>query len=440
MHVFLRTAIASSLLSLCATSLVHAENLLQTYQHAKAYDPQLKALEETFRSTQESINQAKGALRPQANLSTSLSASSNDLTGIPGNYNDSLTASYSTDLNQAVYRKDLTSAKAVAEASVSQARANLETQRQNLIVRVAEPYFNVLLTQESLRFAEAEKEAIGKQLEQTKAYFEAGTLAITDVKEAQASYDQSVSSVISAKNDVALAKEALRVVTGKSYQKLQGNSTFKLNNPNPNSIEAWVKLAEKNNYSIKAAQQGIKVAENNLAQQRSLRKPKVDAFASHSGSFSEGISDSFSTTNRYDNSIGVRLSMPLYTSGINSSRVRAASHDYKSSAHNAELQKQLVFQQVRSAYLTVISNISQVNSLQQALASTQTALDATQAGFEVGTRTAVDVLLALRNTFRSKRDLAQARYTYLLNMLRLKQAAGTLSANDLKQMTAMLGK
>jgi outer membrane protein len=439
MHAFLRTAIASSLLSVCTLNSAHAENLLQTYQHAKAYDPQIKALEESFKSTQESINQAQGALRPQVSLNTSLSANSSDLTGIPGNYDDSLTASYSTDLSQAVYRKDLSSAKAVAAASVLQAKSNLETQRQNLILRVAEPYFNVLLSQESLRFAEAEKEAIGKQLEQTKAYFEAGTLAITDVKEAQASYDQSVSSVISAKNDVALAKEALRVVTGKSYKQLQGNSAFKLDNPTPNNIEAWVKLAEQNNYSIKAAQQGIKVAENNLAQQRSLRKPKVDAFASHSGRFSDGISDSISI-NKYDNSVGIRMTMPLYTSGINSSKVRAASHDYKSSAHNAELQKQLVFQQVRSAYLTVISNISQVNSLQQALASTQTALDATQAGFEVGTRTAVDVLLALRNTFRSKRDLAQARYTYLLNMLRLKQAAGTLSANDLKQMTAMLGK
>lgn len=419
-----------------------ATNLLQAYQHAKAYDPQVKSQLETHKATQESIVQAKAALKPSVTVTGSSSVGSSDTTGsATGSYHDNFNFRYSADVTKALYRKDLQSRLAAANASVAQSKASLDAQQQNLMIRVARPYFNVLLAMESLRFAQAEKEAIGKQLEQTKAYFEAGTLAITDVKEAQASYDQSVSSVIDAKNQVALAKESLRVVTGQSYKQFSGNSArFKLEKPNPNNADAWARLAEKNNKNLIIAKQAVNVAEKELERQRSLKKPTVNLFASHSGNFTDGISDNLVTSNRYDNSVGVSVSVPLYSGGASDSRIRGASHSYKSAGYNAELQKQLATQQVRSAYLTVMSDISQISALQQSLSSTETALEATQAGFEVGTRTAVDVLLALRNTFGAKLNLAQARYNYLLNYLLLHEAAGTLSERDMQKITGMLGR
>lgn len=440
MNISMRAVFATSILILGFP--VQAENLFQAYQHAKAYDPQVKSQLEVYRAEEASVMRAKSALGFDVDVTGSASLNSSDTTGTStGAYHDSTNFQYSATVQRPLYRKDLDSALVTAKANAVQSKATLDAEQQNLMIRVAEPYFNVLLAMESLKFAQAEKEAIGKQLEQTKAYFEAGTLAITDVKEAQASFDQSVSSVIDAKNQVELAKEALRVVTGKSYKQLLGSSArFALEKPNPNNIDAWVKLTEANNKNLKVALQSVSVAEKNLDQQRAIKKPTVNVFASHSGSFTDGISDNLVTSNRYDNSMGVSVNIPLYSGGASDARIRNASHLYKSAGYNAELQKQLAFQQVRSAYLTVMSDISQIGALQQSLSSTETALEATQAGFEVGTRTAVDVLLALRNTFGAKLNLAQARYNYLLNYLSLKQAAGTLAEKDLQKVAAMLGR
>jgi len=206
MNFSIRVIFATSVLLVAVPA--QATNLFQAYQHAKAYDPQVKSQVETHKSTQESIVQAKAALKPKVTITGSTSVGSSDTTGsATGSYHDNFNFRYSADITKSLYRKDLQSKVATANANVAQSKAALDAEQQNLMVRVATPYFNVLLATESLRFAQAEKEAIGKQLEQTKAYFEAGTLAITDVKEAQASYDQSVSSVIDAKNQVELAKE-----------------------------------------------------------------------------------------------------------------------------------------------------------------------------------------------------------------------------------------
>ncbi len=429
--------------SIGLANVVSAENLLQVYQHAKTYDPQLKAAEEGYRSIQESVMQAKAAKKSQINLSagSSLNHSNINNTISSDGSSDIFSTNYSVNLVKPLYNKGLTAVKRKADAATAQARADLDNQRQNLIIRTAEAYFNILLAQENVNFAIAEKEAISKQFEQVKAHFEAGILAITDVKETQSRYDQASAQVITANNQLALAKEALQVVTGRLYKSYAGNANgIRLVKPKPNKIDAWIHIAEKNNKQLQAFRHAINVAQKNLEQQRAARKPTVDFVASHSGSFARDIAGSSAfDRDQIDNAIGVQLKIPLYTAGAISSKVRDALHNKRKAQHNLEAQKQQIHQQVRSAYLTIISDISRTTSLKQALDSAETALEATQAGFEVGTRTAVDVLLSLRNVFAAKRDLATARYNYLLNMLKLKQAAGTISVNDIKQATALLG-
>ena len=430
--------------SIGLASTASAENLLQVYQHAKTYDPQLKAVEENYRAIQESIAQAKAAKKSQINLSAGSSLShSNTYNTIASNgSSDIFSTNYSVNLVKPLYNKSLTAVIGKADAATAQARADLDNQKQNLIIRTAESYFNILLAQENVNFAIAEKKAIAKQLEQVKAHFEAGILAITDVKETQSRYDQASAQVIAANNQLALAKEALQVITGRLYKHYAGSANgIRLTPPKPNKIEAWISIAEKNNKQLQAFRYAINVAEKNLEQQRAARKPTVDLVASHSGNFARGVagSDSVFDRDQIDNAIGVQLKIPLYTSGAISSKIRDALHNKRKAQHNLEAQKQQIHQQVRSAYLSILSDISRANSLKQALDSAETALEATQAGFEVGTRTAVDVLISLRNVFAAKRDYANARYNYLLNMLKLKQAAGTISINDIKQATALLG-
>ena len=437
---FIPLVLTSSLVMLTTTA--SAENLLQVYSHAKAYDPQLKAFEENFLAVKESINQANAALKPQVGLSASSTLSNQHTynSAASDGSTDIFSNSYSVNLTKPLYNKSLKAVTAKAQAAVAQSGASLENSKQDLIIRTAESYFNILLNKENLTFAQAEKKAIGKQLEQVKAHFEAGIVAITDVKETQSRYDQSGAQVISSSNQLELAKEALRVITGRSYKQFSGNGGgIKLVKPNPANIDTWINLAEKKNKQIQASKHAIQVAQKNLEQQRAGRKPTVDLVASHGGTLSRYGSSS-SNNDQINTAVGVQLNIPLYTGGATSSNTRDALHRVKQAQHELTLQQQLIQQQVSSAYLTVISDISRTQSLQQALNSTQTALEATQAGFEVGTRTAVDVLLSLRNVFAAKRDFASARYNYLLNTLKLKQAAGTISVNDIKQATALLGK
>lgn len=434
-----RSAIlAASLLVACFP--VYAETLFGVYQHAKHYDPQVKVELENYSSAQSLVEKAKKELGVQISLSSSASLATSDRTGSSsGQYHDQFNAQYSINISKPVYNKALLANVAEAEATAKQAQLVLKAAQQNLMKRVAEPYFDALLAQEKLRFAQAEQQAIGKQLEQAKAYFNAGTLAMTDVKEAQARYDQSLSAVIDASHQIQLAKEALRVVSGKTYTQLQGSSTqVKSESPAPKSIDAWVKVAERNNKNLLIARQAIDVAEKNLIEQRAVKKATVDLYANHSASFMDGISDNLVTANHYDNSIGLNLHVPLYGSGMNEAMISNARHVYASVQHSAEYERQIAYQQVRSAYLSVSTDISQINAFQKELSSNQTALEATEAGFKVGTRTAVDVLLALRNRFRSQLDLSQARYHYLIHFLSLKQAAGTLSESDLQNISNRL--
>lgn len=431
----------SIIMALSIPSMSYSESLLQVYQDAKRNDAQLKISEINFLATLEKKPQILSGLKPRVDFSSNASYNLQytDRT-LGGNDRAAfLNFGYTLSLSKSLINKQLDAQVDQVDASIGQAKALLEADRQSLIVRIAEVYFQYLNAKENLTFRKAEKIAIGRQLNQVKAYFEAGRSAITDVKEAQARYDLASAQVEVANQQIDVSRESIRVITTKYYKNLDGVSDkIPLVVPQPNNIEAWAKTSLANSKQLVAAQRAVDIAQKTVDIERAVKSPKVNLFAKHSGSSTLG-EDAFDQ-DKLDASVGLQLNMPLYQGGYITSRVREARHKLRQARQQLELQKRLTTQQTRAAYLTIVSGLSQVKALKQALNSTQTAANATQAGFEAGTRTAVDVLLSLRETFSAKRDYATARYDFLLNTLKLKQATGTLSEVDLASVSKLLTK
>jgi outer membrane protein len=419
-----------------ATQMASAENLLQIYQQAKSHDAQFKAQESAHLAILEKKQQALAGLKPQVNLSGSAnyntSRDSISNTTVDGNL-----AQYSLEISQSLFNKQLSSSVSQTDALIGQSTAALAANRQDLVIRVTNAYFAALTAQDTLSFATAEKNAISRQLEQANAYFEAGRSAITDVKEAEASYAASVAQEIAATQQLDVAREQLRVLTGGFYNSLNGpRADLPMTMPTPAGIEAWVNMAKQNNPLIRASQQSVLVAKKGVDFERGAKYPKVNLYASQSSSYLDN--DIYKNKTTDSAAVGVNLSVPLYTGGSLSSKVRGAQHTLQQAQQLADLQSRQTEQQTRSAFLSVQSSISQVKANQQALASAETAAEATQAGFEVGTRTAVDVLNSLRSVFKARRDYAGSRYSYLQNTLALRQAAGTLGDKDIAAISAFM--
>lgn len=422
-----------------ATVSAFSESLLEVYQHAKVNDAQLKISEAGYLAALEAKPQILSALKPRidlgANASYNLQYTGRTLRGDDGD--GFLNLGYELSITKPLINRKLKAQVEQVDASILQAKVLLEADAQDLIIRVAEAYFQYLNAIDTLSFAKAEKNAIGRQLNQVKAYFEAGRSAITDVKEAQARYDLTNAQVEIAKQQIDVSRETLRAITTRYYKSLNGAADkIPLLNPKPNNIEAWTKSAIANSKQLMAAEHAVQVAQKLVDIERAVRNPKLDLFARQTGGsrFGEDHIDQ----DRLDASIGVQFSMPLYQGGNISSRIREARHKLHQAQQQLELQKRLATQQTRAAYFTIISGLAQVKALRQALSSTQTAASATQAGFEAGTRTAVDVLLSLRETFSARRDYTSARYSFLLNTLKLKKAAGVLSEADLVGVSNLL--
>ena len=430
--------LAALILLSSLTGTAFAENLFQVYQHAQQNDAQLKASEAGYLAALEKKPQALSALEPQVSLSGSSSYTTQfSHTVQSDNASAYLNLGYTLSLTKPLYRKSITAQIDQANATILQAQTSLESDRQSLILRVAEAYLTYLKAKDNAKFAKLETSAIGRQLNQVKVYFDAGRSAITDVKEAQARYDLARSQEISAVQQIDLAKESLKAISGRYYSDLLGAAdTIPLLTPKPNNIEAWSTAAITNSKTIKISEYAVTVAQSNVDLARAGKSPTVDLFASHSGSSTFG-EDAFNQ-DKVDAAVGVQVNIPLYTGGNIASRVREARHQLQKSRYTLEAQKRSVIQQTRAAYLSTVSGLAQINALKQALNSNQTAANATQTGFEVGTRTAVDVLLALRETFSAQRNYTAARYDFLLNTLKLKQAAGTLSLADLQALSKIL--
>lgn len=418
---------------------VSAENLLQVYEHAKANDAQLKISEQGFLASLEAKPQVLSGLKPQVALRASTSYGLN-YTGrslAPDDGNAFFNLGYDLTLSKSLINRQLDAQIKQVDVSILQSKATLEADRQNLILRVAEAYFEYLNTKETLVFRQAEKKAISKQLNQAQAFFDAGRSAITDVKEAKARFDLANAQISVANQQIDVAKEKLRAITTRYYDNLNGASNnIPLLMPKPNNIESWSKVALANSKQLLAAKYGVDVAQSNVDIQRSARNPVINIVAAHgsSSTFGEDKVD----RDTIDGSLGLQLNMPILDGGNISSRVRQSRIQLRQARQQLELQKRLAVQQSRAAYLTIVSGLAQVNALKQALNSTQAASNATQAGFEAGTRTAIDVLVSLRETFSAQRDYTTARYAFLLNTLRLKQAVGTLSESDLAAISKLL--
>lgn len=433
------TALAVLMPVLLITS-VKAEDLFTVYQHAKESDPQIRAAEAGYLSTLEKLPQALAGLKTNATLSGSATYKL-DRNWTFGGTDNAATASagYNLNLTKPLYRRQINEQIAQTNVVIAQAEESLLAEQQNLILRVAEAYFNYLTARDSAEFSRSEASAIERQYKQVEAYFEAGRSAITDVKESQSRFDQAVSSVVVADQNVDIALESLHGLTGRYYRILRGaGATTPLVVPDPKNIAAWSEAATKNNKQVKISEYSVEVAQKSVDIARAGKKPTVDLFANHTGSVARG--ETAANFESVDASVGIQFSMSLYDAGKSDAAIREARYSFHQALQQLESTKRSASQQARTYYLNIITGLTQVQALKRSLESSQVASKATQEGFRVGTRTAVDVLLALRDTYQAQSNYSSARYTFLLNTIRLKQAAGTLSENDLRALSRILNR
>lgn len=424
--------LAGTLLS----SSVYAQNLLDLYQIALNSDPRFQAARATQSSVRESENIAHARLLPSIGLGADVDRVDNDVKRSATLSDDTYDKrDLSVSLTQPLYRRDRWLAVEQAKTLKVKADADFTAAEQDLILRVSQAYFNVLSAKDSLSFVQTDKKAIERQLDQAKQRFEVGLIAITAVHEAQAAFDQAVANEIDAENTLDNSYEALREIVGDQEFDLDSlGAALKLIPPNPDDITTWTAQALKQNPGVIAAQNTAKVARQEIEVKRSGHYPTVDLVGSHAinrGSTRFG-SEADTTT------VGVQLALPLYSGGGVVSSTKQAQYDFEAAQQSVEQQQRAVTRQVRDAYRGVIASISRVKALEATRVSAKSALEATEAGFEVGTRTIVDVLDSQRNLYSTVNDYAQARYNYILNGLSLKQAAGTLSVEDINVVNAWL--
>jgi len=432
-------------LVLCSSPVI-SQDLIDIYELALQQDAELKIAESQYLAATEALPLATSARRPQINLSADLSSRETDSSSIgAGSSSASSVGSnttnsygYSLSLTQNIYNAETIAQVNVAEAQVVKAKADLEVSRQDLIIRVAERYFDILAAEDNVQFAIAEKNAIARQLEQAQKRFEVGLIAITDVHEAQARFDSAVAQELLAENLLDNAIQALQVIIAELPSEVlsQLGEKLELNIPEPVHSDKWVETALQNNKSLIASLAALKAAEHAREQQSGSDNPTVDFLASYSDT--EFDDDSLGDYDQQNISLSVQVNVPLFTGGRISAQKQQAEADYQAARNATLLQRRLTSQQTRDAYLGVVSGISQVKAFRQALNSSTTALEATEAGFEVGTRTSVDVLVSLRETYAARRDYASARYDYLINILKLKQASGLLNIDDLADINRWL--
>jgi outer membrane protein len=431
----------------CGSPWAAAEDLLQVYELALRNDPVLAAARSQRNAALESRPQALAPLLPNVQVTGRTDrvnravhdAGSNSFAGATRGNSDDSTFSQnqaSIGLTQRVYNRGLWIQLDQTDNTIASANADYGVAQQDLIFRTSEAYFNVLLAKDTLTFAGANKEATARQLDQAKQRFEVGLIAITEVLEAQAAFDRARSEVIFAENQLDNAWEALHVIikpdTVKALSRLQEQIALQM--PEPQDMEQWSQAAQQQNLAIIAAVNDAQFAMKDIEVERSGHYPTLDLEASMTKDHSTGSTGSHVDTNR----IGLVLNVPLYLGGGVSSRVRQARDDLNRAQERLDAQRREVNRDVRDSYRGVESSIGLVQALKATTVSARSALDATQAGYEVGTRTIIDVLDVQRRMFENERDYSEQRYKYILNGLSLRRAASILSIEDLRAIDAWL--
>ncbi len=414
-----------------------AADLLETYRAAQGQDPVFAAARAAQRAGQEKLAQGRALLLPSVNLSANSTYNDNTIqyrgaSPSPSRYNS---YGYGVNLVQPLFRQQNWQTYSAAEVQVAQSDAQFRNAGQELILRVAQAYFDVLIAQDNVQLAEAQKTAIFEQLQHAKRNFEVGTATITDTHEAQARYDLVDAQAIAAQGNVEIKKSALQQLTNSKPGSLrQLGAQFKPELPQPAVMEKWVEEAQQHNPQLAVAQASAELAEKELVRNRGGHYPTLDLVASYSGNVTSlGVgSDSSSKV------VGVQFNLPLFQGGATQSKWREAEANRDRAREELENARRNIAVQTSTAYLGIVTGIAQVQALQQALLSGESLLRASKLGQEVGVRTNLDVLNAQQQLYSTRRDLYQAKYNYLIGQLRLKAAAGTLVEEDLAKVNQAL--
>lgn len=409
-----------------STGSAHANDLMDVYQMTLENDPTIIASEYQRLAAEAGVSVAKSSRMPT--LGATLSGGESNLHG-PSLEQQDVTTAVLAELP--LYNRGNSIGVTLSRVQLNKAAADHANVQQDLIRRAADGYFGLLRAQDNVAFAKTEREAIYRQLDQAERRYEVGLVAITDVKEAQASYDLSVANVISSENQQRAAEEGLRVMTNSYVKDLHVlEEAITLSPPEPNDVELWVTTAKKQSPTIIAAREDLANAKLSVQQAGAARYPSLDLTAAYKNENFSGATK-FSTDDKEAHSINLQLTVPLYTGGAVSASKRQAAQMAKASAKSLIGTERDVERNVRTAFSTVEARISQAHALKRALESNEIRLEATEAGYEAGTRTAVDVLNAIRGSTSAAAQFAGARYDYILAILDLQAAVGLLGESDL---------
>ena len=430
---------------LAAQGTVRAADLLETFRAAQANDPQIAAAYATMQAGEEKLAQGRSLLMPAVNLSANTTMNDLNVQYVPavppfllgGSYRFN-SHGYNVNMVQPLYRQQNWLAYSESELQVAAAEAQYKVAEQELVLRTAQAYFDVLNAQDGVELAEAQKNAITEQLGQAKRNFEVGSATITDTLEAQSRFDLTGAQEIAAQNNLEIKRRVFQQLTNS----LPGNlkrlgAAVKLDAPQPADAEKWIADAQLNSPQLAVAKANTQLAEKEVARNRGGHYPTVDLVANYGNTYANGSQFGVGNDIRNTN-IGVQLNVPLFQGGLINSKWREAEANYERAQQDLESAHRNVTLQTSQAYLGVVSGIVQVQALQQALVSSTNVLDATKTGQEVGVRTNLDVLNAQQQLYSTRRDLYQAEYNFLLSKLRLKAAAGVLDADGLIEVNQAL--
>jgi len=424
------------------SAMSQAENLMQVYQQARESNPDLRKSAADRDAAFEKINEARSPLLPQLGLGADYDYTNGyrDANGVNSNV-----TSASLQLTQTIFDMSKWRALTLQEKTAGIQDVTFQTAQQSLILNSATAYFNVLSAIDSLSYTEAQKQAIYRQLDQTTQRFNVGLVAITDVQNARSQYDTVLANEVTARNNLDNALESLRQITGVYYPQLSSLNIDTFNTQRPQPVASLLKEAESRNLSLLSARLSQDLAREQIRYYQTGHMPTVDLTAStglsntkYNGSNTG--SGSYQDSDAGQNKVGISFSLPLYTGGSVNSQVQQAQYNFVGASEQLESAHRSVVQTVRSSFNNISASISSINAYKQAVVSAQSSLDAMEAGYQVGTRTIVDVLDATTTLYNAKQQLSAARYNYLINQLNIKSALGTLNENDLMALNGALGK
>ncbi|MFN0306246.1 MAG: TolC family outer membrane protein [Burkholderiales bacterium] len=425
--------------ALFTTQPAFAEDLIDIVRAARTYDAQFSAARQTEAAARERPTQGFAGLLPTLNATANTTRNDTDNKTTDQSFKFNSNA-YAFTLSQPLYRPQNFVAYRQSELTAQQADMALRQSENELVIRSAQAYFDVLASRDSLAFIVAQKVAISEQLAQAKRNFEVGTATITDTNEAQARYDLATAQEIAAENDLEIRRRALAQIAGQRYEKLVPLKTSsQIPGADPTDMNAWVAAAEKNSYAVRAQEFAVEIANRDIDRNKYAHYPTLDVVATYGRSVGGNAAATGIRTDIQSNTVGLQLAVPLFAGGATQSRVRESVSLHEKARADLDNTRRTAEFTTRQSFLGLTNGLAQVRALEQALKSSESALASNRLGYDVGVRINIDVLNSQQQVFQTKRDLSKARYDAILNGLRLKAAAGGLAEADLVAVNALLG-